>query len=86
MLINDRKRLIKREILINTGFIRNLVFVLAIFSLWTVAYVKLSSKSAANSILESKLVNEMVAYHFVGSTLLGGGLCLITLASKDKNK
>lgn len=84
MLIDNRKRPKKREILTNKGFIRNLVFVLFVFSSWTVVYTKLSSKSAANPVLESKSTNEMVVYHFLGSLVLGGGLCLITLTSQEE--
>ena len=86
MLLDNRRKLIDRKVSPNTmAFARNLLLVLVIFNLGVFGYTKRVIKSTSDPVVTSKLIDEMVIYHFAGSLVLGAGLCFITFASEKED-
>ena len=69
--------------IVNVTFARNLLLLFAIFNFGTIGYTKLFVRKNPAPFSESKIINEMVIYHFLSAQFLGLVLLVATFVKED---
>ena len=82
--IPSKKSLFFKSIgIVNVALARNLLLLFAIFNLGTIGYTKLFVGKNPAPFSESKIINEMVIYHFLSAQFLGLVLLVATFVKED---
>ncbi len=69
--------------IVNVTLARNLLLLFAIFNLATIGYTKLFVRKSPAPFSESKIINEMVIYHFLATQFLGLMFLIFTFVKED---
>lgn len=88
MLINSkkkRKKNIDSQFAEMTSVARGLAIVFIVFNMCTIGYTKIATKYTSDPIIEAKMINQMVSYHFISCVVIAGGLFFSSLVSDSKN-
>ncbi len=70
--------------IVNLPLARNLLLLLAIFNLATLGYTKLFVSQNPAPFSESKIINQMVIYHFLSAQFLGLILLVSTCVKEER--
>ena len=84
MKLQSKKSLFFKSIgIVNATLARNLLILFALFNLATIGYTKFFVRGNPAPFSESKIIKEMVIYHFLATQFLGVILLVSTLVKED---
>ena len=69
--------------IVNVTLARNLLLLFAILNLATIGYTNLVVRANRDPFSESKVINEMVIYHFLATQFLGLMFLISTFVKED---